>query len=373
MSSLRPLVPLLALASLGGACTPYPNLDGDFYAGPIDPHDFPAAYQGAGYDPAGAFGNISPIPATVAGGAPIAYYSFPVSAGVMDPLLLRSETVEATPAIADRAAVYLFDGDDAHDSAKCVPPSPNYVFDVHRDFVRFDRQGNVFQEKQLSKDAPSLPSDSGYAPIYAESPAVSAGEGCQTVHSAEGLMANAAVTVTKAPIATGARNPVGVPDGKYLAMAVIDPSANVLNPDGSLDRETALGPQRFGWFNHFLVAYLEGGYVPTAMQTVPGMMGAPDTKVTLARAATLYAPNTMCDPTAPAGAAAPCVGLGFDVIDGVDSMDATRGQAGYSPICKVRTFTPADPTAPPSDPAAIDPATLDPDTNTFVYCLQVAQ
>src|SRR5439155_17140929 len=97
-----------------------------------------------------------------------------------------------------------------------------------------------------------------------------------------------------------------------------------------------------------------------------------------AKPATLYAPNTtldmkgmpvVCDAAAPTDPAAPCIGLGFDLLDGVGGgTDGSRGMAGYSPICAVRTFTPADPAAPPADPADIDPATLDPDTGTFIYC-----
>jgi len=76
-----------------------------------------------------------------------------------------------------------------------------------------------------------------------------------------------------------------------------------------------------------------------------------------------------CDPAAPAG----CIGQGFDLLVGADGGSGVRGDAGYSPICSVRTFTPADPSAPPTDPADLDPQTLDPDAGVFVYCLQVAQ
>ncbi len=379
MISRRWTVPLLLSCGLAGACTPYQNLTGDFYIGPVDPAKFPKAYQGAGYDSGGAFGMILPVPASVAGGTPIAYYSFPATAGV-DPTVLRSD--DGTT-VSDRAPFYLFDGDDAHDTKSCTPPSPNYEFDVRHDFVRFDRQGNVFQEQQISSDPPALPSDDGYVPVYAEVPVTSGGEGCQTIHSSEGLVANSQAHVqTTPPPPDTQEHAVGVTDGKYLAVALIDPTAQVYNPDGSLDPVTALGPQRFGWFNHFLVAYIEGGYIPTAMATVPGMNGAPDTHVIAAQTATLYAPNTFigpdgnpaqCDPNDPAGAMAPCVGNGFDVIDGVNSMNGARGQAGYSPICHVLTYTPADPTAPAVDPADIDPSTLDPDTGTFIYCFQVAQ
>jgi len=357
---LRRLILLMACAS----CTPYKNLDGDYYLGPIDPAPFPPAYQGAGYDPSVQAGTIAPAPATTTGSAPLAWYSFPVAAGA-DPLTLHA--IQSGAIVADVPSLFVFDGDEAHDSARCMPPSPTYVFNQRTDFVRFDRQANVFREHRASADPPALPSDAGYAPIYAELPVTSGGEPCQTIHSAEGLLASKQVA------------PAAAPDGKYLAAAIVDPSAIVLLPDGTLDARD-LGPQRFAFFDHYLVAYVDGGFVPTTPQTIPGTMGAPDITADVATPATLFAPNAFptpmgpgaCNPAAPVAAAAPCVGQGFDLIVGTDGMSGARGAPGYSPICHVRTFTPADPTAPPVDPAAVDPASLDPDAGAFVYCLQVA-
>jgi hypothetical protein len=154
-------------------------------------------------------------------------------------------------------------------------------------------------------------------------------------------------------------------------------------PDGSVDPNTLLGPQRFGWFNHFLVAYIDGGYVPTTSQTVPGMMGAPDQTLVVASEMTLFAPNTWtgadgnptgCNPATPTDPAAPCIGQGFDVIAGVNGASGARGQAGYSPLCHVMTYTPTPGGPPATDPDNVQGAgTLDMDTGTYVYCLQVAQ
>jgi hypothetical protein len=366
---------------LAGACgcNPYHNLDGDFYVGPVDATHFPDAYLGAGFDGAGSVGTISPSVASVAGGASVAYYMFPVTAGV-DPTVLRVQTATAT---RERALVYVFDGGEALDSSKCTPPAPDYVYDVQRDFVRFDREGNVFQQPQTSRDSAALPDGANYMPIYAEVPVASMGEGCQSIHSAEGLVQTSRATVQTVAPPAGVANTfaTGVPDGKYVAWAMIDPRAIVRLPDGSLDAN-GMGPQRWGWYNHFLAAYVEGGYVPTQMATVPGQMGAPDQMVVQAQAATLYAPNTFvdskgatvnCDSAAPTDPNAPCIGNGFDVLDGFNGMSAARGEAGYSPLCHVLTFTPADPKSPPASPADIDPQTIDPDSGTFVYCLQVSE
>jgi hypothetical protein len=39
----------------------------------------------------------------------------------------------------------------------------------------------------------------------------------------------------------------------------------------------------------------------------------------------------------------------------------------------VFTYTPDPAVGPVGDPALVDPAAIDPDTGTFVYCLQLAQ
>ena len=374
------LVPLMFTVFVSG-CFPYKNHDGDYYSGPVDPTLFPPAYQGAGFADSGSFGTFMAAQAFVTNGDMVFYYLFP---GATTKLRTESST-NGMVTVKDRAPVYVFDGDPSKDSSKCVAPQ-NYVYDERRDDVHFDVQGNIFQQKQTSKDPAALPSDAGYVPVYSEVPVASGGEGCQTLHSADGVMASKQLTLMTAPAPLGSPDfrPVGHPDGKYLAYAVIDPAADVRLPDGTLNPNTMLGPQRFGWYDHFMVAYIDGGYVPTTMVTVPGMMGAPDEMQIVAQSMTLYAPNTWldamgnptgCDPTDPTGATsgAPCLAQGFDVIDGVGGMAAVRGKAGYSPICHVLTYTPADPTALPTDPSMIDPATVDPDTATLVYCLQVAQ
>jgi hypothetical protein len=355
----------LALLALAG-CNPYHNLDGDFYLGPVDAAKFPAAYLGQGFDGAGSVGTIAPATAAVAGGAQVVYYGFPVGAGA-NALKLRSASGGT---IVDREPVYVFDGDPTRDSTACVAPS-GYVYDLQRDFVRFDRQGNVFQEAQSSGDAPGLPGD-GYLPAYAEVPVTSSGEACQSVRSSEFLVTNPSLSVMTTPPPSGTqRDAVGVPDGKYLAMAVVDPRAIVLDASGGLDGN-GMGPQRWGFYAHYLVAYLEGGYVPTRVAMVPGMNGGPPTQLTEGLPMLLYAPNSGCNAAHPLDPTTPCIGKGQDVIDGLSGMPGVRGQPGYSPICHVLTYTPGS-AGPATSPSQIDPATLDPDTNSYVYCLQLAQ
>lgn len=409
MSWRRTVLFPLALSLAASGCFPYRNHDGDYYAGPIDPSNLPAPYQGAGgssctgFAPSQQFATCTPATATVQGGALVSYFWFPVSPDVPNPTMLRSVKTNpnGTTTIRDRAPVYVFDnGAEVNDSKSCTPPK-DYVYDERRDFVRFDQQGNVFQQKQVaSKDPPALPSDPGYQPIYAEVPVASNGEDCNGTHSADGLVdlsndKKVTLQYDPAPIGNPDFRPVGHGDGKYLAYAIIDPAANVLLPSidprcggkgPCNDVTTGLGAQRFGWFDHFLVAYIDGGYVPTSTQTVPGMAGAADQNLVTADTMTLLAPNAFpvmgasmtCDPRDPLGAGSgqPCIAQGFDLILGAMIAGATkpgvgaRGKDGYSPICKVLTFTPPDPANPPKDPTQVNMSSLDPDTNTYVYCLQ---
>jgi hypothetical protein len=368
MDRRRALGLLAAALAAAAGCNPYHNLDGDFYLGPVDATKFPNSYLGAGFDGAGSVGTIAPAPAFVAGGAQVIYYGFPYGSASTSALRLRTEQAGT---VVDREPIYVFDGDPTQDSKSCSAPA-NYVWDLQRDFVRFDRQGNVFQEPQGTSDAPALPGASNYVPIYAEVPVTSNGEDCNSVHSAEFLVTNPKLSLATTPPPAGTRrNPQGTPDGKYIAAALVDPRAMVLDEMGGLD-SNGLGPQRWGFYNHYLVAYLEGGYVPTRTTTVAGMDGMPDTTVTQARAMLMFAPNTACNPAHPLDDTAPCFGTGNDVIDGVGSMSGARGQAGYSPVCHLLTYTPGA-NGPATDPSQIDMSTLDPDTNSFVYCLQLAQ
>jgi hypothetical protein len=344
-------------------CNPYKNLDGDFYLGPVDARNYQPPYLGLGFDETTSVGTIVPSVATVSGGGQVGYYAFPAGA---DPTFIDFAEGGGT------ALVYVFDGDSSHDSTNCKPPSSDYGYDVKRDRFPLDRHWNVFED--LSPAAP-LPDDPSYVPVYAQVPVTPKGVDCQSIHSAEGLVVNSNVTAPLGPKPLDeSAHQVGIPDGTYLAMAMVDPRAIVLKPDGSIDPVTGAGGGRYGFFNHMLVAYVEGGAIPTVTAAVPDPNGGPDVDVILARTATLYVPNVILDAMGdPACAGLDCLGQGFDLLEGAGGGSGARGDSGYSPICSVRTFTPADPAAPESDPGQVDPASLDPDDGTFVYCLQTAE
>ena len=52
--------------------------------------------------------------------------------------------------------------------------------------------------------------------------------------------------------------------------------------------------------------------------------------------------------------------------------DAARGDAGYSPICRVLSYRPGDPGNLARSVAEIDSSTVLPDRRGYVYCFQVA-
>jgi len=176
----------------------------------------------------------------------------------------------------------------------------------------------------------------------------------------------------------------GEPDGKFLAWAIIDPGAGVYhrlgapiggdartgNPPGGVDL------QKFGWFNHYLLAYLDGGYIPT--ESIMAANQGP----TMVRMVTqdIYYPRSLVIHSGSLGTAPGKLGRGYDLLQ------FKRGEPGYSPVCRVLTYDAGDPRtladlphnvddlnalygdtiAPPDQPPA--PATPIP---LFIYCLQL--
>jgi hypothetical protein len=360
---------LVAVAVLAFACSPYERRSGEFFAGAVDPASFPAAYGGV-IVASNATAHADPAP----------YYAFAVSsaqASADDPLAVSTENnATAIPAplayvfdprlpapddmagVADMAGMPAAAPPDPFPAApECTPPS-DYVYDAQRDGYRLDDQGNVFT---------AVPA-TGYAPIVAEVPVTSNGEGCQAIKSAATLVTSGDVVVDTVPPKFPIPNakPTGVPDGRFLAWAIVDPGAEVRFPDGHLDPASGLGPQKIGWFDHYLVTYLDGGYVPTASVVVPGMAGNPDTNVVHVIAQNVYFP-TAVPVTLPSGVV---VARSGKLGSGYDILEARRGEAGYSPFCHVFSFVPADPLHPPTNAADIDASQLH-DTGTFVWCLQV--
>lgn len=310
---------LLCVIAVG--CDPYLQRDGEYSNGAVDPVTFPPAYLGSGGDPMrSGQGSFTEIRA-YAGGQQKGYFSFPFPAALLatgaDPLKLTK---------APNAYVF--------DPTACTPPK-NYVYDRWRDDVRLDRQFNVFTALPTATwPLGALPTWS-YLPVVSEVP-VAYGGPCQGV---------------KTDTTLGAY----MPSGRYLANALIDVPAPVYRVGQSAANSNGLTVQQYGWYKHYLVAYLDGGVVPVAN----------DHMVTQR----LYYPRSMImdGMTTAAGS----LGRGYDVLQ------AARGDAAYSPVCEVVTYdaggikTPAD---LPRDAAAIEAMygmALRPGTPAYVFCFQV--
>lgn len=321
------LLPCLALA-LGfaslGACSPYERRDGEFFAGTVDAARFPAAYLGEDAVPGRAgSGRFLPISAKAAG-RDVVYYALPFpahQARADDPLLLSS----ATTGEGALPRAYTF-------APGCAAPQ-GYAFDQQRESYRQDQQGSVFV---------ALPSAAGYVPLVAEYAVNAAGLPCQAIKSEEALLAREDLRASAT--------------GRYLAWPILDPAADVLDPGEAeaerLPPSSALGPQRWGWYSRYLLAYLDGGAVPTQ----PAAGGARMKAQALYYPRTAPAMNGMTRPGAPG--------------EGLDVLDAARGDAGYSPVCRVLSYEPKDPRQPATDAAQIDPMTVK-DEKTLLYCLQL--
>jgi len=309
---------VLSLAALP-ACNPYQNFSGEYWAGPIDATAFPGPYHGELPGPADqGGGTITPAMAFV-GGTQIFYYMFPFTAdqeGQVDPLALDTSVLSLPKA-------YVFDADPASGNpfpkSKCKGPE-NYVFDQRTEAWHADEQGVVFS---------AIPA-TGYIPVVTEVPETASGRTCQDIKSKQTLLSQM-------------KDPGG--DGKFLAFAEIDPTADV-QPNGA----NGLGPVHTGWYNHFTVTFLEGGYIPT--ESVQGMTGMdPYTRMV---------PQTLLAPTAIPGMddAMNIVAVAGGPGTGWDILDAARGETGYSPVCHVITYTPDDPLNPKTSMADLSPTEL---------------
>jgi hypothetical protein len=353
---------LVAALGLVPACNPYQNFSGNYYAGAVDATGFPAAYLGTlpGTPDQGG-GVIAPIAAN-SGGNPVNYYLFPFSSAQTTapddmtpaaPLSIGLANVPEVPA-------YVFDptASSAFPSpSKCVAPA-HYVFDQRTEAYRHDEQGVIFTD---------LPDDPAYVPVVAQVPVTSHGEKCQSILDAD------AVNQKRIDI------DVGDPDGNYLAFAIVDPGADV-QPDAL---PYNLGPQHWGFWDRYLLAFIDGGYIPTTAvaktDTVPAHHDMHTQKI--------YVPNTYpgttldanmnsipttcpsmdknatCDPPGP--------GNEFDILE------AIRGDAKYSPVCEVWAYDPdLDATGIPVPATDINGLSQTEQvsamaTGTYVFCLQV--
>ena len=338
--------PLLFVLLFG--CDPY-GREGEFIAGPVDAVNFPPEYLGhlglSGNRLAAGQGTYVAARAFV-GGAPLGHYlfSFPpaqlAAATVADPA--RPLNVPPlSPAVTFNTA-YVFDppgtANPFPSAAACQKPSPDYTYtltDLNRagdqalraaaiagDGINYSEQGNIFT--QLPAVNPpgylqgALPT-TNYAPVVAETPVASNGIPCQSIKSEKTLQ-------------TG-RATISDPDNRYLAWAVVDPSAGVYrytstgadapgaNLRGGIPRG-GVGLQKWGWFNHYLLSYIDGGYIPVqAGRMVPQV---------------LYLPDRVS--TGNSG-----VGRGYDVLQAARTLAGGAPNPQYSPVCQIRIYRPATP------------------------------
>lgn len=352
---------LLASALLFGAsaCTPYEYRFGEYSAGAVDPLKFPKEYLGEGGDAKKPGAGVFQYRSGYVRKEAVPYYLLPLigtQKDADDPLELSSLR---TP------LAYVFDpgaaGPDT-DSARCLAPM-GYSWDDRQtrraDAARRDRQGAVFTGLPLESDPAGR---SQYVPIVREVVVTSAGLMCQGIKSEETLIERAGVDVQlpllPPPVERPDATPTGRPSGRYLAYAIIDPAADVRYPGAdAADWYDAyqLGPQRFGWYRRYLLAYLDGGYVPIEPLSPPGTLRA--------RTMRVYYPAQVWD--SQSGKLVP-----GELGQGNDVLEARRGESGYSPLCRVFTFEPKNPQmALEQSVAEIDPATVQ-DTGRLVYCLQ---
>jgi hypothetical protein len=135
---------------------------------------------------------------------------------------------------------------------------------------------------------------------------------------------------------------------------------------------SGLGLQRWGWYNRYLLAYLDGGYIPTEEVMVAGPSIDTPTmiKVTRLKPQRLFVPRQI---RTGMGMAPGRAGAGYDVLE------FKRGDAGYSPLCQVWDYgDPALPVAPADLPKRADVILNTPGLNpaaaappSYVFCLQV--
>jgi hypothetical protein len=295
-------------------------------------------------------GSITAVRA-YAGGMPIEYFNYPFPPGSADTDPLR--LVEDDEPYLAVPTAYAFPT-----GYQCAPPA-GYVPDRRLDEVPLDRQDNIFTSLPTATYNQGVASRSSYVPVVADAAVPTPGLPCQKAKSADQLTA-----------ALGGMAPK--PAGTYQAWAIIDPAAAVYGVGKSSDNDGGVTLQRWGWYNRYLLAYLDGGAIPTMDTTVMEGMPATAKKVKQMVTQKLYYPRSMV--MGATAAAAGRLGAGYDVVT------ARRGAAGYSPVCEVITYdagmAPVAAADLPKDAAMIEAmymATFRPGANPYVFCLQVTQ
>jgi len=321
------------------ACHPYGDqLQGAFNAGSADPFNFPPAYRSSG----GSFSRETAGSGTFnerrafAHGVAANYFVFPFPPSVMATTGYAAPPAGADPlrvagsgALPAPLAFQFEPTDPVQDTASCSA-SPGYHYDPFRDDVQYDRQGNVISALPTATfGVGALPTWS-FIPAVRRVPVTSQGERCQSVNSDLTLLGRGDISM---PLNTDG---TPKPDPVFLAWAPIDPGSPVFRVGQSGANSNGLGAQHWGWYQQFLIAYLDGGPIPTAdsvvgSATVTRMVFQP-----------LYFPRSGVTPAAGNG-----LGAGNDVVQFV------RGESGYSPVCQVFSYT-----LPAGQPVPTDAATI---------------
>ncbi|HME92428.1 MAG TPA: hypothetical protein VKE49_13445 [Myxococcaceae bacterium] len=367
-------------AALTGCGDPYEKREGEYYAGPVDPVNFPPEYLGSGGNRFRAGAGIFVASGVWANRRRTEYFAFsftPSQLALPDKLLVLDDGQPNASTTIPAPIAYVFDPRDDTpfpETPRCEVP-PNYIYDRQRDAIRFNEQWNVFTVLPSATYTPGIASTTTYVPVVSEVPVRSNGEPCQDTKSEKTLRSRADVTLPTQ----------GAPDGRFLAWAIIDPGAGVYHrlgaPSTPGDARTGNPPggvdlQKFGWFNHYLLAYLDGGYIPTQTDI------ATNPSRTVVRMVTqdLYYPRSLVIHVGPLGTAPGALGRGYDLLQ------FRRGEPGYAPVCRVLTYDTGDTRAPADLPRSVDelnalygdtiappdqpPAPAAP-IPLFIYCLQL--
>jgi hypothetical protein len=385
------------------ACNPYQNRSGEFNAGAVDPANFPSPYLGTGGSRTQAGkGTFTEIKAWIGGNA-VGYFSFPFStqqgnllnpfapyAHSGDPLRLNENgaryVVPGTPGTIaiPTPLVYQFD------SKLCAAPA-GYKFDPYRDDVHYDQQYPIFTALPNETPLPGLSESYAYVPLVAPAMTHAAGRECQAFKSEATLLdakTNHQIQID-APL----------PD-TYVAWPIIDVGAGVYRVGQNPQDPTNSGwtVQQLGWYNHFLVAFLDGGTIPTVAynaiscdpknpmpnpspspcNAVPAALlkpnyPTPNVPITEIVTQNLYYPTSAVLGGKFATTSTSNLGVGWDVLE------HARAEATYSPVCAVYTYDTGATTMMPDMPSSLphDAATIMTKYGKtlkfqkYVYCLQV--
>ncbi len=374
---------LSLIAALGFiACDPYSSRVGQYNAGPVDPIAFPpenlgltrtASFAGRYRSGTGRFRAIS---AFLSATEKVDYFRFAAPAPTPRPATFSPFAIPATAPLA-----YVFDpqGVNPFTQSACRSPT-NYAFDQQRDGIRLDEQGAIFTALPTANYDPSAASAAtsievpitqlggtrSYGPIVNTVPVDTNDLPCQATKSEIDLATRKDVTLELSEPNPSNQRRIGIGSGRYAAAAIIDPGAPVYDSIFEAGKEgngtktpQGLGLQRWGWFNQFLLAYIEGGYIPTV-----DVMGKPQFKPQR-----IFVPGKILDSKMMPATGA--VGSGYDV------MEFKRGIDGYSPLCQVVTYE----TAMPVQTAMLPKSAADIVTNfsasfkngEVFYCLQTQQ